>query len=149
MPLKFYFASVPISMVLATLYLYYVVEYKPSQKRDLAMKVVHKPSECELKASDGDLVHVHYTSFLKSAGQQFESTKGGEPYVFKLGKCGQQSKPECMKGFQSAVMGMCTGEKRKATIPPKLGYDKKVRPPEISFDEKILFHIEMVDIDKD
>lgn len=89
-------ASVPVAMVLATIYLYYVpwhmrkplgwkiginsaswaqvVEYKPSQKRaklfealkdwgeghlhrvsmihcqDLQMKVVHRPSECELTA---------------------------------------------------------------------------------------------------
>eukprot|EP00435_Cladocopium_sp_Y103_P012432 s271_g3.t1 len=153
MPLKFYWTSVPVAMVLATIYLYYVVEYKPSRKRaklleDLDMKVVNRPSECELIASDGDLLHVHYTSFLKNAGQQFETTKGGEPYVFKLGNCGKRAKPECMKGFQTAVTGMCTGEKRKVTIPPKLGYDKKVRPKEISADERILFHIEMIDIDK-
>ena len=62
----------------------------------------------------------------------------------------------------------------EVTIPPKLGYDKKawadwadfsseskkgvvscvafaccqVRPKEISADERILFHIEMIDIDK-
>lgn len=43
---------------------------------------------------------------------------------------------------------MCTGEKRKATVPPKLGYAKKARPRDVAADERILFHIEMVDIDK-
>eukprot|EP00434_Breviolum_minutum_P032615 symbB.v1.2.028846.t1/scaffold3093.1/size63743/6 len=138
MPLKFYWASVPVAMVLATIYLYYVVEYKPSQKRAKLFEVVHRPSECELTAGEGDLLHVHYTSFLKNAGKQFETTKDSEPYVFKLGKCGKRAKPECMKGFQSAVTGMCTGEKRKVTIPAKLGYDKKVRPKEIEPDERIV-----------
>lgn len=81
-------------------------------------------------------------------------------YVFELGQCSEPNKPECMKGFQSAVCGayaahvdlprtgMCTGEKRKATVPPKLGYAKKARPRDVAADERILFHIEMVDIDK-
>lgn len=81
MPLKFHFArqgaamkakhrrSLPIAMLLATAYLYYVVEYKPSQKKvriqeagrslrcclfgwqEVGMKVVHQPSDCQLKAS--------------------------------------------------------------------------------------------------
>ncbi|CAE7799529.1 Fkbp14 [Symbiodinium necroappetens] len=101
-----------------------------------------------LDTGDGDLVHVHYTSFLKKEGAQFESTRGGDPYVFKLGKCKDHSKPECMKGFQSALLGMCAGEKRKATVPPKLGFDKKARPSGIRSDEHVIFHLEMVDIDK-
>ncbi|CAJ1336318.1 unnamed protein product [Effrenium voratum] len=153
MPLKFHWFSLPISMVLATIYMYYVTQYKPAQKRgkllqDLDMKVVYQPALCDLRAGEGDLLHVHYTSFLAVAGKQFETTKGGEPYVFKLGKCGNSTKPECMQGFRNAVTGMCTGEKRKVTIPPKLGFEKKARPREIGADEKLVFHIEMVDIDK-
>mmetsp|Transcript_30134 Transcript_30134/g.69564 ORF Transcript_30134/g.69564 Transcript_30134/m.69564 type:complete len:142 (+) Transcript_30134:1-426(+) len=140
-------------MVIATAYMYYVTQYKPAQKRaqlqqDIDMKIVHKPSDCVLKAGDGDLLHLHYTSFLKGEGRQFETTKGGDPYVLKLGKCKDHSKPECMKGFQSALLGMCTGEKRKATVPPKLGYDRKSRPSGVPADERIIFHIELIDIDK-
>eukprot|EP00930_Biecheleria_cincta_P061383 TRINITY_DN46954_c0_g1_i1.p1 TRINITY_DN46954_c0_g1~~TRINITY_DN46954_c0_g1_i1.p1 ORF type:complete len:156 (+),score=43.95 TRINITY_DN46954_c0_g1_i1:65-532(+) len=155
MPLKFYGISVPISIVLATAYFYYVTQYKPAQKRakaqkELDMKVLKKPSECELTAGYGDLVHLHYTSYLKSSGKQLETSRNGaEPYVFKLGQCNDRTKPECLKGFETAVLGMCTGEKRKVTIPPKLGYKKKARPKELGENEKVLFNIEMIDIDKD
>ncbi|CAE7252506.1 FPR2 [Symbiodinium natans] len=153
MALKFHWVSVPLAMVIATAYLYYVTQYKPSQKKAkllqaVDMKVTHKPEECFLQAGDGDLVHVHYTSFLKKEGTQFETTRGGDPYVLKLGKCKDHAKPECMKGFQTALLGMCAGEKRKATVPPKLGFDKKGRPSGIRADEHVIFHLEMVDIDK-
>eukprot|EP00931_Biecheleriopsis_adriatica_P095841 TRINITY_DN69473_c0_g1_i1.p2 TRINITY_DN69473_c0_g1~~TRINITY_DN69473_c0_g1_i1.p2 ORF type:complete len:160 (-),score=37.20 TRINITY_DN69473_c0_g1_i1:65-544(-) len=156
MALKFYGISVPISIVIATAYFYYVTQYKPNQKRqklfkELDVKVSKKPSDCELTAAYGDIVHVHYTSYMKSSGKQFESTKGKDPYTFKLGTCNDKALPECLKGIQTALLGMCTGEKRKVTIPPgpKHGYDRKAKPAALDKNEKLLFHLEMVDIDKD
>ncbi|CAE8599613.1 unnamed protein product, partial [Polarella glacialis] len=154
MPLKFYGASVPISMVLASLYFYYITQYKSGQNKIKHLKeldiVVHKkPSSCSITASTGDLVHLHYTSYLKSSGKQFETTREkADPYVFKLGTCNDKTKPECLKGFENGVLGMCAGEKRKVTIPPKLAYGKEGRPPDIKPDETVIFNIELVDIDK-
>mmetsp|Transcript_20475 Transcript_20475/g.36775 ORF Transcript_20475/g.36775 Transcript_20475/m.36775 type:complete len:156 (-) Transcript_20475:9-476(-) len=155
MALRFYGISVPLSTILATVYFWYQTQYRPAQKKKAAfqeidMKVMKRASECAISAGIGDLLHVHYSSYLKSNGKQFETSRNSaEPYVFKLGTCNQAGKPECLKGFQNAVMGMCAGEKRKATIPPKLGYKGKGRPAGISKDEKVVFNIELVDIDKD
>eukprot|EP00933_Yihiella_yeosuensis_P069850 TRINITY_DN768_c0_g1_i2.p1 TRINITY_DN768_c0_g1~~TRINITY_DN768_c0_g1_i2.p1 ORF type:complete len:156 (-),score=25.75 TRINITY_DN768_c0_g1_i2:466-933(-) len=154
MPLKFYGWSVPVSMVLGTIYFYYVTQYKPAQKKkamfkDLDVVTHYKPSSCRLLAGKGDLVHVHYTSYLKSDGKQFETTRNNaEPYVFKLGACNDQTKPECIKGFEMGLMDMCAGEKRKVTVPPKFGYPPKARPKEISKSETIIYNVELVDIDK-
>mmetsp|Transcript_71920 Transcript_71920/g.113633 ORF Transcript_71920/g.113633 Transcript_71920/m.113633 type:complete len:159 (-) Transcript_71920:72-548(-) len=155
MALKFYGISLPISIVLASIYFYYVTREKPGksksknkQHKDLDV-VVHKAaSNCNVKAGKGDLVHVHYTGYLKSNGKQFASTRdASEPYVFKLGTCNDKSKPECIKGFEKGVLGICAGEKRKVTIPPHLAFGKTGREPDIPPDDTLMFHIECVDID--
>merc|ERR1712070_859083 len=107
-----------------------------------------KAASCDVKAGRGDLLHVHYSGYLKSNGKMFESTREKEePYVFKLGSCNDKLKPECIRGFEKGVMGMCAGEKRKVTIPPQLAFGKTGRAPDIPPDDSLVFHIEMVDID--
>jgi len=153
MPLKFYGISVPISIVLATAYFYWITRERPGkakgkQFKDLDVVVHKKASSCSIKAGRGDLLHLHYTGYLKSTGKMFESTREqSEPYVFKLGTCNEKEKPECIPGFEKGVMGMCAGEKRKVTVPPHLAFGKKGRQPDIPPDDSLVFHIEMVDID--
>merc|ERR1711920_298745 len=116
--------------------------------KDLDIVTHKKPPSCNVKASRGDLLHVHYSGYLKSSGKMFETTREqGEPYVFKLGTCNDKKKPECLKGFEKGVSGMCVGEKRKVTVPPALAFGKAGRPPEIPPDDTVVFHIEVVDID--
>ncbi|OLQ01298.1 hypothetical protein AK812_SmicGene15991 [Symbiodinium microadriaticum] len=55
MALRFHWISVPLAMIIATAYLFYVAQYKPSQKKvkllqEMDMKVTHKPAECFLQA---------------------------------------------------------------------------------------------------
>mmetsp|Transcript_48908 Transcript_48908/g.113368 ORF Transcript_48908/g.113368 Transcript_48908/m.113368 type:complete len:157 (+) Transcript_48908:124-594(+) len=153
MPLKFYGISVPISVVLATAYFYWITREKPgkpkkSQFKDLDV-VVHKaPSSCHIKADRGDLLHVHYSGYLKSNGKMFASSRDqSEPYVFKLGTCNDKQKPECIKGFEKGVSGMCAGEKRKVTVPPHLAFGKVGRPPDIPPNDSLVFNVECIDVD--
>merc|ERR1719387_1617052 len=159
MPLRFHKISVPISIVLATAYFYWVTNKQSSKKggggstskmKDLEITVREKPSSCNFVADTGDLVHVHYTGYLKSNGKQFATSRDQpEPYVFKLGTCNDKDKFECIKGFEGGVKGMCVGEKRKVTMPPHLAFGKKGRgkkgsPDEIPGSETLVFNIEMV-----
>eukprot|EP00927_Polykrikos_kofoidii_P082932 TRINITY_DN8369_c0_g1_i1.p2 TRINITY_DN8369_c0_g1~~TRINITY_DN8369_c0_g1_i1.p2 ORF type:complete len:179 (-),score=34.49 TRINITY_DN8369_c0_g1_i1:72-539(-) len=152
MALRFHGITVPISIVLASLYFYWITtkSAKAKGKGGNAVDiVVHKTvSGCKLKATKGDLVHLHYTGYAKTTGQMVESSREkSEPYVFKLGTCNEKTKPECIKGFMKGVDGMCVGEKRKVTIPPHLAFGKQGRGKDIRPDETLIYHIEMVDID--
>merc|ERR1711939_1061807 len=94
--------------------------------------VIHKRGTCSLKAGRGDLLHVHYSGYSKSTGKQFWSSRDqNEPYVFKLGTCNDKEKPECVKGFEKGLHGMCVGEKRKVTVPPHLAFGKQGLKPHV------------------
>ncbi|HEU4754347.1 MAG TPA: FKBP-type peptidyl-prolyl cis-trans isomerase [Armatimonadota bacterium] len=68
-------------------------------------------------AKSGQTVTVHYTGWLKSNGQKFDSSKDhGQPFSFGLGG------GQVIKGWDEGVAGMKVGEKRQLIIPPALGY---------------------------
>ncbi|CAK0898720.1 unnamed protein product [Prorocentrum cordatum] len=159
MALRFHWSSIPISIVLSSLYFYYITRHKKGKPggdfkknkafKDLDITVHQEAKSCTLKAGRGDLVHVHYTGYSKSSGKKFETTRSqSEPYVFKLGQCNDKDKPECLKGFEKSIFGMCAGEKRKVSMPPHLAYGKKGRPPDVGPTDHVTFHIELVDVDK-
>ncbi|CAK0898724.1 unnamed protein product [Prorocentrum cordatum] len=187
MALRFHWSSIPISIVLSSLYFYYITRHKKGKPggdfkknkafKDLDITVHQEAKSCTLKAGNnqgadrwpaaspaqqaeptwlrrgpggrGDLVHVHYTGYSKSSGKKFETTRSqSEPYVFKLGQCNDKDKPECLKGFEKSIFGMCAGEKRKVSMPPHLAYGKKGRPPDVGPTDHVTFHIELVDVDK-
>ncbi|HVE73130.1 MAG TPA: peptidylprolyl isomerase [Thermoanaerobaculia bacterium] len=60
-------------------------------------------------AKRGDTVHVHYTGTLDD-GTQFDTSVGNEPIVFTIG-AGQ-----VIPGFEDAIEGMQTGEKKTEHI---------------------------------
>mmetsp|Transcript_2010 Transcript_2010/g.2322 ORF Transcript_2010/g.2322 Transcript_2010/m.2322 type:complete len:158 (+) Transcript_2010:140-613(+) len=154
MALRFYKITVPISIVLATAYFFYITRDKGGGKsrnkqfKDLDVVVHSKPTRCNLKAKKGDLIHVHYTGYSKSTGKMFASSRNqSEPYVFKLGTCNEKDKPECIKGFERGLASICAGEKRKVTVPPKLGFGPAGRAPDVPPNDHLVFHIECIDID--
>ena len=69
-------------------------------------------------ATNGSIVTVHYKGLLKD-GTVFDSSEGRDPITFTLG--GHQVVP----GFEDAVRGMKTGEKKTVTIPPAKAYGDK------------------------
>lgn len=67
------------------------------------------------QAQTGDTVRVHYSGTL-SDGTEFDSSRGREPLQFTLGAGG------IIPGFEQAVTGMETGEKKTVTIPAAEAY---------------------------
>lgn len=63
----------------------------------------------------GDTVQVNYTGKLAD-GTVFDSSYGRRPIQFTLGK------GQLIPGFENAVLGMNTGEKKTVVIPPDQAY---------------------------
>ncbi|XP_027004729.1 peptidyl-prolyl cis-trans isomerase FKBP14 [Tachysurus fulvidraco] len=109
---------------------------------EVKIEVLYKPFLCHRKTKYGDLLLVHYDGFLESNGTMFHSSRqegDKHPVWFTLGI------REVIKGWDKGLQNMCTGEKRKLTIPPSLGYGKEGKgkiPPESS----LIFDIELIEI---
>ncbi|XP_040020778.1 peptidyl-prolyl cis-trans isomerase FKBP14 [Gasterosteus aculeatus] len=109
---------------------------------EVKIEVLHKPFMCYRKSKYGDMLLVHHEGFLESNGTMFYSSRehgDKNPVWFTLGM------QEVLKGWDKGLKNMCTGERRKLTIPPSLGYGKegkgKIPPSSI-----LIFHIELMDI---
>jgi peptidylprolyl isomerase len=66
-------------------------------------------------AKEGDRVRVHYTGSFED-GTVFDSSAGKEPFEFKLGE------GQVIRGFDTGIMGMEVGDKKKITIDPENAY---------------------------
>ena len=78
------------------------------------------------QVKSGDTVKVHYTGKL-SSGEQFDSSAGREPLEFTVG-AGQM-----IKGFDAALPGMATGDKKTINIAAEDGYGERVDEAIIEF----------------
>ena len=67
------------------------------------------------QAKAGDKVKVHYKGSLKD-GKVFDSSEGKDPLEFTIGQ------KMVVKGFENAIVGMASGEKKKICIQPKEAY---------------------------
>ncbi len=94
-------------------------------------------------AEAGDTVSVHYTGTLEN-GKKFDSSiDRGTPFIFTLGA------EQVIKGWDQGLVGMKVGEKRRLTIPSKLGYGESGTPGgEIPPNATLVFEIEMINIEK-
>jgi peptidylprolyl isomerase/FKBP-type peptidyl-prolyl cis-trans isomerase FkpA len=91
------------------------------------------------EAQAGHQVEVHYTGRLLD-GKQFDSSRGGSPFSFKLG-AGQ-----VIKGWDQGVAGMKVGGQRKLTIPPELGYGMRGFPGVIPPQATLVFDVELLGV---
>ncbi|PIO62312.1 peptidyl-prolyl cis-trans isomerase, FKBP-type [Teladorsagia circumcincta] len=117
-------------------------EQKLSWKDDdgLEIKIIKpiKKEKCKIVSQEGDVVDQFYKLTDKD-GKEIGSNFGKKPsvrplldvmvlknlffcrYTFTLGK------GQVIEGMDRAMTGMCIGEKRKVTIPGKLGFGKDGR----------------------
>jgi FKBP-type peptidyl-prolyl cis-trans isomerase FkpA len=99
-----------------------------------------------LKAGDGDVakagrkVKVHYTGWLTDGTKFDSSVDRGEPFQFNLG-AGQ-----VIPGWDEGVAGMKVGEKRRLTIPGKLGYGSRGAGKLIPPNATLIFEVELLGI---
>lgn len=82
------------------------------------------------EAKDGDTAYVHYTSRLGGLyGVKIQSTNddpaNSVPFIFKVG--GRDVVP----GVSEAIKGMKVGGKRRAVVPPNIGYQNADMQPAV------------------
>lgn len=77
-------------------------------------------------AERGDTVAVHYKGSLDD-GSVFDSSEGSDPLEFTIGA------HEVIDGFENAVLGMATGEKKTENIPPEQAYGGR--------EDSLVFHV--------
>ncbi|XP_074540033.1 peptidyl-prolyl cis-trans isomerase FKBP14 [Halichoeres trimaculatus] len=109
---------------------------------EVKIEVIHKPFSCSRKSKYGDMLQVHYDGFLESNGTRFHSSRTDgdkNPVWFTLGL------KEVLIGWDKGLKDMCTGERRKLTVPPSLAYGKEGKgkiPP----GSTLIFDIELMNI---
>jgi peptidylprolyl isomerase len=79
------------------------------------------------KVKNGMYVQVHYEGTLQD-GETFDTSRGGQPMEIKIGD------GQIIQGFEEALMGMETSEKKKFTLAPDKAYGERDESLERSFD---------------
>ena len=89
----------------------------------------------------GQRVRVHYTGWLESNGQKFDSSVDrGQPFQFQLGT------GAVIKGWDEGVGAMQVGGKRRLIIPPDLAYGPGGRSP-IPPNATLVFDVELLGVE--
>jgi FKBP-type peptidyl-prolyl cis-trans isomerase FkpA len=130
---------------------------KPKQeekapKKKASSKSKETPSVKGLKIEDlktgdgaeavaGKNVTVHYTGWLQSNNQKFDSSVDrGQPFSFNLGS------GMVIKGWDVGVAGMKVGGKRKLTIQPEMGYGERGAGAVIPPNSVLVFDVELLGV---
>ncbi|GAA6096183.1 peptidyl-prolyl cis-trans isomerase FKBP11 [Tachysurus ichikawai] len=106
---------------------------------ELEVETLAKPETCTLISTMGDTLRIHYTGRLLD-GKVIDSSLSRDPLVVELGK------RTVIAGLEQALVGVCEGQKIKATIPAHLAYGKRGYPPTIPGDEALEFEVEVISL---
>lgn len=94
------------------------------------------------EAITGDTVEVNYIGRLAD-GKEFDSScKAGRPFTFRLG-AGQ-----VIPGWDSGIVGMKVGGKRRLFIPANLAYGAASPSPAIPANSPLIFDVELLKVTK-
>ncbi|KAL7832985.1 hypothetical protein SRHO_G00300030 [Serrasalmus rhombeus] len=106
---------------------------------ELVVETLAEPETCTVTSEMGDTLRIHYTGRLLD-GKVIDSSLSREPLVVELGK------RTVISGLEQALLGVCEGQKIKATIPAHLAYGKRGYPPTIPGDAALEFEVEVVSL---
>lgn len=114
------------------------VEFDPPKDSTVVIESLAPPRDPDSpKATDGSTIEVSYKESLLEGGAIFDEA---ESFEFELGA------GEVIKGWDEGIRGMKVGERRKLTVPPKLGYGKRGSGKEIPPDAWLVFEVELIKI---
>ncbi|XP_076012769.1 peptidyl-prolyl cis-trans isomerase FKBP11 [Genypterus blacodes] len=106
---------------------------------ELQVDTLAKPESCSVLSKLGDTLQIHYTGKLMD-GKVIDSSLSREPLAVELGK------RTVIAGLEQSLVGVCEGQKIKATIPAHLAYGKKGYPPTIPSDATLEFEVEVMSL---
>ncbi len=97
-------------------------------------------------AAMGDVATIHFTGWLDAAGQKgkefYNSRRHRKPVSFVIGT------DRVMQGWNEGVIGMRPGGKRLLKVPPSLGYGSRGVDDIIPPDARLIFIIDLIDVEK-
>jgi len=91
-------------------------------------------------AKVGDNIVVNYVGTLTDGTKFDSSVDRNEPFPYTLGQ------NRVIQGWELGLLGMKTGEKRRLTIPPELGYGSRGAGSVIPPNSTLVFEIDMLSI---
>ncbi|XP_069372994.1 peptidyl-prolyl cis-trans isomerase FKBP11 isoform X1 [Paralichthys olivaceus] len=106
---------------------------------ELQVDTLVEPETCSVLSTMGDTLQIHYTGKLMD-GKVIDSSLSRDPLVVELGK------RTVIPGLEQSLVGVCEGQKIKATIPSHLAYGKKGYPPTIPGDAALEFEVEVISL---
>eukprot|EP00937_MAST-01D_sp_MAST-1D-sp2_P008056 g8056.t1 len=107
----------------------------------LRVGVKFRPEVCERKSRKGDELTLHYEGSLRKTGLLFDSSRARDaPFRFTLGAA------QVIKGWDTGLLAMCAGERRRLTIPSGLAYGAQGSPPQIPAGATLVFDVELLTI---
>ncbi|XP_069107473.1 FK506-binding protein 2-like [Argopecten irradians] len=109
---------------------------------DVHVLVLKTSEKCTRKAAKHDILVLHYEGFFPN-GTKFDSSierPGANPFQFQLG-IGQ-----VIQGWERGLLDMCTGEKRKLTVPSALAYGEQGSGELVPPNTDLVFDIELLQV---
>uniref|UniRef100_A0A8C6WWL0 peptidylprolyl isomerase n=1 Tax=Neogobius melanostomus TaxID=47308 RepID=A0A8C6WWL0_9GOBI len=106
---------------------------------ELQVETLVKPDPCDVLSVMGDTLQIHYMGKLLD-GKVIDTSLSRDPLVVELGK------RTVIIGLEQSLVGVCAGQKIKATIPAHLAYGKKGYPPTIPGDAALEFEVEVISV---
>ena len=93
------------------------------------------------EATPGSTVSAHYVGVAHSTGEEFDASwNRGAPLDFRLG-VGQ-----VIQGWDSGILGMRVGGRRKLVIPPHLAYGDRGAGGAIKPGETLIFVVDLMGV---